>query len=80
MANKPSDPITLPKINLDDWPMDPDLCSHAGGFKYKDPISQWADATGAIPKRYDLRDGADAYLRSIREYVRVAQERGKVGG
>ena len=79
-ANQPADPITLPTINLDDWPMDPDLCNHSGGFKYKDPISQWADATGGIAKRYDLRDGADEYLRSIREYVRAAQERGKVGG
>jgi len=79
MANKPADPITLPTINLDDWPMDPNACSHSGGFKYADPISQWADATGKIPKRYDLRDGADEYMRSIREYVRTAQERAKVG-
>jgi len=79
MANEPADPITLPAINLDDWPMDPNACSHSGGFKYMDPISQWADATGKIPKRYDLRDGADEYLRSIREYVRAAQEKAKVG-
>jgi phospholipase C len=79
-ANQPSDPITLPTINLDDWPEDPTACSHAGGFKYKDPISEWADSSGKVPKMYDLRDGADGYLRSIRENVRQAQVRGKVGG
>ncbi len=78
-ANQPSDPITLPTINLDDWPMDMVACSHTGGFKYKDPISQWADATGGIRKLYDLRDDPDSYLRSIREYVRQAQVRAKVG-
>jgi phospholipase C len=80
MANDPAPPITLPMINIDDWPMDPNACSHSGGFKYLDPISKWADATGLVPKRYDLRDGADEYMRSIREYVRAAQERAKVGG
>ena len=77
LANNPADPITLPEINIDDWPMDT-ACEHSGGFKYKDPISQWADASGKIAKQYDLRDDPTSYLRSIREYVRAAQIEAKL--
>lgn len=81
MANNPADPIELPQINLDDWPMDPVACAHAGGFKYeyKDPISQWADATGKIAKQYDLRDDPKSYLDGIRKFVLEHQAKGKVG-
>ncbi|MEO8842141.1 MAG: alkaline phosphatase family protein [Kofleriaceae bacterium] len=77
LANNPADPITLPEINIDAWPMS-DACSHSGGFKGKDPISQWADASGKIAKQYDLRDDPTSYLRSIREYVRAAQIEAKL--
>ena len=76
-AGTPSPPVTLPTINFDDWPMDPIACMHSGGFRYQDPISHYADThPGAFPGRYDLRDGADEYLKSIREFVRATQ--GKV--
>jgi phospholipase C len=77
-ANNPAPPVTLPEINIDDWPMDPTACSHSGGFRYADPISIWADESGAVPKRYDLRDDPDSYLKSIREFVRSAQAAAKL--
>jgi len=75
MAGTPADPVELPAINLDDWPINPEKCSHSGGFKYQDPISQWADATGKVPKQYDLRDDPTGYQQGIRDYVRASQVR-----
>jgi phospholipase C len=72
---KPRDPVTLPTINLDDWPMDATMCTHTGGFRYADPISIWADAnkTAGFKPEFDIRDGANDYLRSIREFLRKNQ-------
>ena len=71
-----SEPITLPMIDLADFPQDPVACSttesliaEVGG---KDPISEYADShPGAfVPGKTDLRDGAAEHMRGIREYLR----------
>jgi phospholipase C len=77
-AGKPRDPITLPTINIDDWPMDPVACTHSGGFREVDPISHWADlnkGSSKLPPLFDIRDGRDEYLRSIREFIRANQNK-----
>lgn len=74
-AAKPRAPIDLPVINVDDWPMDPS-CFHAGGFRALDPISLWTDAnkdSGRFGKLFDLRDGRQEYLRSIRRFLSSQQ-------
>jgi phosphoesterase family protein len=69
-------PVTLPTINLDDFPMDPTACTtsetliaEVGG---KDPISEYADSHPGVfvPGKTDIRDGADEHLRGIRAYLR----------
>lgn len=73
-AGKPRQPIDLPTINVDDWPMDPIACSHAGGFRELDPISLWADANqGKFGKYFDIRNGREEYLGSIRRFLRDQQ-------
>lgn len=75
-AGKPRDPIDLPAINVDDWPMDPNACTHAGGFRELDPISLWADANrGKFGKYFDIRSARDEYLGSIRRFLRDHQTR-----
>lgn len=71
-AGTPRDPIELPMINVNDWPMDPVACTHAGGFRELDPISLWADANnsaGKFGRYFDIRDGREEYMSSIRRFV-----------
>ncbi len=65
-------PIELPPVNVDDWAWQEMKCM-GGGFRYADPISQWADANpGKFAKEYDLR-GADPEQRAVREFLRKHQ-------
>ena len=71
-----ADPITLPTIDLDAWPMDPTACSHSGGFREQDPISIWANANrGQLPEAQgnDLRDDPKSYIDSIQNFLRQYQ-------
>jgi phospholipase C len=62
-------PITLPTINVDDWPMSA-ACEHSGGFRLADPISQWADAHPEAFVGIDLRGELPGYNQSIRNFLR----------
>jgi phospholipase C len=67
-------PVKLPTINLDDWAWKDAKCK-GGGFRYHDPISEWADANpGKFAPEHDLR-GADPEQRAIREWLRIHQPR-----
>jgi phospholipase C len=72
-AKDPAPPIELPVLNALEWPVEHDSCKGDGGFRTTadDPISAWADARpGLFHAAYDQRAETDAYLRSIREYLR----------
>ncbi|MDB4955920.1 MAG: phosphoesterase [Myxococcales bacterium] len=64
-------PITLPTINIGDWPMDPNMCMHSGGFRLLDPTSIWADAHPEAFGRLDLRSELPSYDLCIRNYLRA---------
>lgn len=72
-AGKPRDPVELPTINLDDWPMDPVACTHSGGFRELDPISIWADTNKGKFGKFDIRNGREDYINSIRNFLRQQQ-------
>ncbi len=66
-------PVELPAINIDDWAWQDMKCKSGGGFRYHDPISEWADKNpGKIAKQYDLR-GADPEQQVVREFLRKHQ-------
>jgi phospholipase C len=71
---EPAPPIELPALDALEWPTDHESCQSEGGFRTTadDPITAWADAhPGAFGAGYDLRADTDAYLRSIRDYLRA---------
>ena len=69
-------PITLPTIDLADFPQDPVMCATTeslialGGGK--DPVSEYADSHPGVfvPDKTDLRDGAAEHMRGIRQFLR----------
>jgi phospholipase C len=64
----PRPPITLPSIDLSQWPQDPVAC--AGGMLREDhPIIAFADANPELVKDFDLRPHIPEYRRAIRELL-----------
>ncbi len=64
-------PIELPAFSVDDWPQDPNLCSHTGGFREMDPISQWADLNPGKLGALDLRPELESYQATIRNFLKA---------
>ncbi len=68
---EPLPPVQLPSLDSDEWPTTDVACMSGGGFRTAvDPISEWADAHPEAFAGHDLRDSTDAYLGSIRRYLR----------
>jgi phospholipase C len=69
-------PITLPTIDLSEFPQDPNMCTTSASLLAlgggKDPISEYADSHPGvfIPGKTDIRDGADEHMRGIRQFLR----------
>ena len=76
MKGQPAPPITLPTIDLNEFPQDPVKCTTSASLivlsGYKDPISQYADTHPGtfIPGVTDIRDGAEEHMRGIRQFLR----------
>ncbi|HEY1813850.1 MAG TPA: alkaline phosphatase family protein [Kofleriaceae bacterium] len=69
-------PITLPTIDLSEFPQDPSMCTTTESLiamgAGQDPISEYADAHPGVfkPGVTDLRDGAEEHMRGIRQFLR----------
>ncbi|MGE0550074.1 MAG: alkaline phosphatase family protein [Kofleriaceae bacterium] len=61
-----ADPIELPAINLDEWPMGPECDNNAAA---RHPIIEWADAHPERIAGLDLRSEIPEYSRAIRQYL-----------
>lgn len=66
--NNPRPPITLPTINLDDWPQDPVACA-GGTLREEHPITAWANAHPDRVIGKDLRPRIPEYRRAIRDFL-----------
>jgi phospholipase C len=61
-------PITLPAIDLSQWPQDPVACK-GGTLRTDHPIIEFADANPELVKDIDLRPHIPEYRRAIRELL-----------
>ena len=64
----PRPPITLPDIDLTQWPQDPVACQ-GGTLRTDHPIIEFADANPELVKDIDLRPHIPEYRRAIRELL-----------
>jgi phospholipase C len=67
-SGNPRPPITLPSIDLAQWPQDPVACK-GGTLREDHPIIAFADANPELVKDIDLRPHIPEYRRAIRELL-----------
>jgi hypothetical protein len=67
MRGDPRPPITLPEIDLSQWPQDPLACK--GMLSVDHPIISWADENPDRVIGRDLRPNLPEYRRQIRELL-----------
>jgi phospholipase C len=64
----PRPPITLPSIDLSQWPQDPAACT-GGTLRADHPIIEFADANPELVKDFDVRSRIPEFRRAIRELL-----------
>jgi hypothetical protein len=66
--NDPRPPITLPAIDLTQWPQDPVACK-GGTLREDHPIIAFADANPELVKDIDVRPRIPEFRRRINELL-----------
>jgi phospholipase C len=61
-------PITLPTVDVSQWPMGPE-CVGSALRPASHPVIEWADANPELVAGYDIRPRSEEYRRVIREFL-----------